>query len=431
MTDRLHALVDQREVGVISQEPKSGRLGFEYADDWRDDPGGFPISLNLPLSGRQHDHGAVEAFIVGLLPDNPVVLDEWARRFQVSPRNPFRLLAHVGEDCAGAIQFVESRRLDSLRESAEEGRINWLTEAQLKERIELLMSNHGATRLDDTEGQFSLAGAQPKIALYREEASGKWGIPSGPTPTTHILKPCDTEMAEHATNEHFCLRLAKRLGFVTTASEIRRFGDRSVLILKRYDRIQQDGRVKRVHQEDMCQSLGVHPRLKYQREGGPGPEEILDHIQENSSNPRKDRERFVDALIFNFLIGGTDAHAKNYSFLIASRGQVRLAPLYDIASIFPYPQIYNARKTRLAMKIGNRYKLCEIGRDAWEKSAINWRFGGEALRDRIRELAEQIPEASKGVVSELESRGEANSVIHQLSEMISEHAGKEADRFSG
>lgn len=42
--------------------------------------------------------------------------------------------------------------------------------------------------------------------------------------------------------------------------------------------------------------------------------------------------RFADALALNWLIGGTDAHAKNYSFLYP-RSIARLAPLHDVAGI--------------------------------------------------------------------------------------------------
>ena len=122
-------------------------------------PQGYPLSLNLAMSGRNHAHDAVEAFIVGLLPDNPLVLDEWAMRFKVSAKNPFRLLSHVGEDCAGAIQFVSPERLDRYTEEQEDGDVVWLENEELVQRIDLLMKNHGATRLGGTEGQFSLAGS--------------------------------------------------------------------------------------------------------------------------------------------------------------------------------------------------------------------------------------------------------------------------------
>jgi hypothetical protein len=56
--------------------------------------------------------------------------------------------------------------------------------------------------------------------------------------------------------------------------------------------------------------------------------------------------RFAGALAFNWLIASTDAHAKNYGLLLAGR-QIRLAPLYDIASILPYDSSdgYKLRRT--------------------------------------------------------------------------------------
>ena len=54
----------------------------------------------------------IEAFLWGLLPDNAAVSDRWARKFQCSARNPFALISHVGEDCAGAVQFVRLERVE-------------------------------------------------------------------------------------------------------------------------------------------------------------------------------------------------------------------------------------------------------------------------------------------------------------------------------
>ncbi len=430
MIETLHALTGGDPVGIISWNRKTDRLRLAYDSDWLRRRDAFPLSLNLPFSaGSDHPHEAIEAFIVGLLPDNPGVIDEWAKRFQVSAGNPFLLLAHVGEDCAGAIQFVSPDRVDRHLGGGLGGRVDWLDEEGLNERIELLMRNHGATRLDDTEGQFSLAGAQPKIALYRDEPDGPWGVPSGDIPTTHILKPCGPEHPGHTENEHFCLRLARHLGMRAACSEVLTAGSRTVIAVERYDRLRTPSGVKRIHQEDMCQSLGCHPRNKYQRDGGPGAADILAHISEHSSNPQQDRARFIDALILNYLIAGPDAHGKNYSFLIAPGGQVRLAPLYDVASLFPYTHLYNERKTRLAMKIGNRYKLCEIGESAWEKAAAEWRMDPVRLFRRIHEIATEIAAGAEAVADEMEKGGISHPIVASLADQLTRHARREAARF--
>src|SRR5262249_2084174 len=159
---------------------------------------------------------------------------------------------------------------------------------------------------------------------------GRWGVPSGRTPTTHILKPPMPELNGHVENEHFCLALARELGLPAAASDVRRFDKEIAIVVERYDRVQIRGRLTRVHQEDICQRLGVRPARKYESEGGPGIRGIAELLRTHSSARDDDLATFLDAIAFNWLIAGSDAHAKNYSILLAGGGQVRLAPLYDL-----------------------------------------------------------------------------------------------------
>jgi serine/threonine-protein kinase HipA len=99
--------------------------------------------------------------------------------------------------------------------------------------------------------------------------------------------------------------------------------------------------------------------------------------------------RFADALIWNWLIGGTDAHAKNYSLLLADK-QVRLAPMYDVASALPYGT--HEKKLRLAMKIGGDYRVFPE-RNTWPGAAKDLGLKADALVARVRELTAAAPEA--------------------------------------
>jgi serine/threonine-protein kinase HipA len=263
-------------------------------------------------------HARIEAFLWGLLPDNDRVLENWGRRFQVSPRNVFRLITHVGEDCAGAVQFVSPERFETLQKEPGSRDVKWLTEDHVAERLRALRADYSQWRSAQDTGQFSLAGAQPKTALLFERK--RWGIPSGRVPTTHILKPPTGEWDGHAENEHFSLRLARAAGLIVPNSTVQRFGDEVAIVIERYDRIRQGDRWSRIHQEDMCQALGLHPTRKYESDGGPDAAKIGELLRAQSSSPQEDVVSFVDSIIFNWLIAGTDAHAKNFGLLLGSNG---------------------------------------------------------------------------------------------------------------
>lgn len=186
MSEReLTLLLGGTESGRVLQD-RHGRLRFVYAESWRESPTAFPLSLSMPLQAAEHPSAKIEPWLWGLLPDNSAILQRWVTRFQVSARNVFALISQVGEDCAGAVQLVRPERLDATKEGAR-GRIEWLIEADIAERLRALRSDHAAWRGPQDIGQFSLAGAQPKTALLLDK--GRWGIPSGRIPTTHILKP--------------------------------------------------------------------------------------------------------------------------------------------------------------------------------------------------------------------------------------------------
>ena len=297
-----------------------------------------------------------------------------------------------------------------------------MVDEEIAERVKLLLKDHSASRLGADVGQFSLAGAQPKTGFLCDPAHKRWGVPSRAIPTTHIFKPAAGSYDGYAENEHFCMCLARSLGMPAACSAIHHFGGETVIVVERYDRVRTGAIVSRIHQEDMCQAMGRMPHLKYQNQGGPSPREIITLIREHSVSREVDEARFVDALIFSWLIGGTDAHAKNYSFLIAPHGQVRLAPLYDLSSALPHPKQVPPRKVALAMKIRSQYKVRAIGKREWEKFATESRIDFEALRARILHQAAALPEAAAKVGAEIESQGIAHDVIGRLREALAKRA---------
>jgi serine/threonine-protein kinase HipA len=274
-------------------------------------------------------------------------------------------LSRGGEDCAGAVQFVRPERLEVVLGAAPP-EIEWLDEDAIAQRLRALREDHSAWRIPRDTGQFCLAGAQPKTALLFE--NGAWGVPSGRIPTTHILKPSSGDFDGHAENEHFCLELGRALGLPVVDSRIMHFQDEIAIVIERYDRIRTAAGLRRVHQEDICQALSIPPTRKYQNEGGPGIHDIVELLRTYSSSAAEDVRTFVDSVAYNWLIVGTDAHAKNYALLIGAEGRVRLAPLYDVASVLPYPDI-DIHRVKLSMKIGGEYRIRNIHLRHWRRLA--------------------------------------------------------------
>jgi serine/threonine-protein kinase HipA len=416
----LLVLLDGELAGTVVQKA-SGTFTFTYDRAWRNRNDAYPLSLSMPITQAEHPDRVVRPFMENLLPDNADVLKQWSQRFQVSARNPFSLLTHMGEDCAGAVQFVRPARLEELTTGGH-GDVEWLTEEAIGERLRDLVERHGTGRTAGDAGYFSLAGAQPKVALLHD--GERWGVPSGRVPTTHILKPPAKDLDGFDINEHLSLRLVAELGLASAESRLRSFAGREALVVSRYDRLRdEDGRIVRLHQEDMCQSLGVSPLVKYQNEGGPGPESIVELLFRESSDMETDVAVFIDALALNWAIGGTDAHAKNYSLLL-SAGSVRLAPLYDLATVLPYPGLVPYRKSKLAMKIGREDQLWKIRKRHWEELASRCDLDPDPVVDRVGELLAAIPAAMERAVEGVRAEGLDHDIIGRMEVEVREHSEK-------
>jgi serine/threonine-protein kinase HipA len=417
MTAELVTLLGDTTVGRLARD-RHGRLSFSYDAAWRQSPHAYPISLSMPLALVEHGHRIVDSYVWGLLPDNELIIERWAKRFQVSARSAFALMAHVGEDCAGAIRFVAPDKVASVTRRGADT-VQWLTEKDVAERLRDLHRDASAWRRESDSGQFSLGGAQPKTALLFD--GRRWGVPSGRSATTHILKPGVPGLDGHAENEHFCLTLAADLGLPVARSRVARFDGEVAIVVERYDRVVTPAGAVRVHQEDVCQALGVAPALKYEADGGPGARAIVDLLREHSRSVEEDVDGLVQALILNWVIGGTDAHAKNYSILIGGEGRARLAPLYDVASALPYGET-SAQKLKLAMKVGGKYRLRDIGPHQWAKLATELKLETDRVMEHLRRMVGAIPDLSMNVLERIQRDGLAHPVLRRLAVALSRRA---------
>ena len=388
-SDELVVLLEGRSIGRL-RRTSAGQLSLAYDDPYLLDRSATPLSVALPAADQRHGDAVVRAWLWGLLPDNADVIQRWATRFGVSASSPFGLLGtQIGHDCAGAVQFAHPADVEALQHRP--GEITWLGTDDLEARLRALRTDSTSWLGQGFTGQFSLGGAQAKLALAHRD--GQWGEPSGSTPTTHILKPAIPGLAGHDLNEHLCLGAAAEVGMLAARSTIAEFGHERAIAVERYDRALVGGQLIRIHQEDMCQALGLHPSRKYQAEGGPSAEDIVRLLRRimPAAEAHAATVRFVDALIFNWIVAGTDAHAKNYSLLLAGR-QIRLAPMYDVASALPY-DTSKGFDLALAMKLGGDYKLRSHRRSTWPKVAAAAGLPTDLVVDRVRDLTISLPEA--------------------------------------
>ncbi len=314
------------------------------------------------------------------------------------------MLKEIGDDCAGAVRFVSPERIDDTRRSG----LSPISESEIGRRLSQLESDPAAARSINDEGRFSLAGAQAKIALRLEGDS--WYIPWGSEPTTHILKPPRSDFSGQAEDEHFCLKLASALGMRAAQTSVQSFAGSKAIVVKRFDRILHQGKLYRVHQEDMCQALSVGPASKYESDGGPGVADIM-QIVSGSQRRLEDRDALMNAIVFNYLILGADAHAKNYSILYTSEGFI-LAPLYDVASFAPY--VKSPKDERLAMRIDRYYKAAQIRRRHFERMARSCNYPAKKLLASLEKLALAIPAACDQVGASAIDEGLDTTFIEKL-----------------
>ncbi|MDR3435290.1 type II toxin-antitoxin system HipA family toxin [Telmatospirillum sp.] len=399
----LRVLLNNRLVGHLNKAP-SGAIDFRYDQEWLDWEHALPVSLSLPLREDPYRGEPVVAVFDNLLPDSDALRRRVAEKVGAAGVDAYSLLAAIGHDCVGALQFVAD-------DDDVSGDTTTITgEAVADDAIERLLNTLAQAPLGlDREDPFriSVAGAQEKTALLWHD--GRWLKPHGTTPTTHIFKtqigrlPGGIDLSNSVENEYYCLKLVAAFGLPAARAEIRSFGATRALVIERFDRRwTRDGRLLRLPQEDCCQALSVSPTRKYQSEGGPGMVDILTLLK-GSDRPPEDQATVFKAQILFWLIGATDRHAKNFSVFLGPGGSYRLTPLYDVLTAQPsfYARQIEAKQMRLAMSVGgNRhYRIDEIAGRHFVQT-------GEAAglpRALIREAIEQMADTAEDTLRQIET----------------------------
>lgn len=420
---RLAVVDGTRLVGELTRV--RGEITFTYGAAWRSDPMATPLSVSMPLTAAVHDHDRIDPWLWGLLPDNDRVLRRWARMFHTTLKHPLGLLEAVGRDLPGRFQVVPEADVDAATPSG----VEWLSDDDVAQLLREVRADQTAwLGARGGAGRWSLAGAQAKIALRHDGA--RWGRPFGRSATTHILKPAISGLDQHDLNEHLCLQAARGAGVLAARSRVITVADERAICVERYDRVPAGEDIARIHQEDLCQALGVHPDRKYESDGGPSVAGIASLLTRTIGGraARHARERLADALALNWLLAGPDAHAKNYSLLL-SAGQVRLAPLYDVASALPYPDVY-PDKLRLAMRIGGQYLASRVTADNWRRAAAHLALDEPVVLSRVARLAERLPDAMAAAAAHPDVTALGSPLPQQLVDLVAHRCRALARRLA-
>ena len=372
-----------RIVGQFTQD-KHGDIGFAYAEAWLDDEKTPPLSASLPKRPQCFSRRECRPFFGGLLPEESQRLVA-AQALGVSPANDFALLDRLGGDVAGALQLLPEDQEPIGAEPIADQQTAPLDEAGIVRILDALPTR---PLLAGQEGlRLSLAGAQSKVPVVLVD--GQVALPLPGQATTHILKPPIARFPGTSENEAFVMRLAAAIGLDVAPVEPRSANGRPFLLVERYDRYcDADGVVRRIHQEDFCQALGVPPETKYASEGGPTFRDCFELLRRVSERPGPDIAKLLDAAIFNLIVGNADAHGKNFSILYDDRGP-RIAPLYDLLSTVTYPDL----SPKMAMRIGKRATLSEMDAAGWQAFSKETGVGLLLVRRRVKELSDATGDA--------------------------------------
>ena len=411
MSPALDVWWDRRLVGQLTQD-RHGELGFVYSPDWLQREDAPPLSASLPKRTEPYTRRGCRPFFGGLLPEEGQ-RKAAAQALGVSSGNDFALLDKLGGDVAGALQLLPPG--EPPQQGPHSGQPpKLLDEAGL---IRVLDSLPTRPLLAGEEGlRLSLAGSQSKVPVVLVE--GEVALPSPGQPTTHILKPAIARFPGTTENEAFVMRLAAAIGLDVACVEPRVVRDRTFLLVARYDRSKDaDGHVRRIHQEDFCQALGINPERKYAGEGGPTLKDGFALLRQVALRPAVEVLKLLAAAIFNLIVGNADAHGKNFAILY-DEGGPRLAPLYDLLATVAYPEL----SPRLAMKIGRRSTLAEMDARGWEVFAKDTVLGLSLVRRRVAEISVAVKDQAEEVAVGLMQSELDGQVLSRIAEMVASRA---------
>ena len=415
MTAGLLVRIDEDVVGRLWLDDKK-RFCFQYDKEWLE-RSRVPLSLSLPLRVDPYSDDESHPFFANLLPEEKIraVI---ARNLGVSLNNDYGLLERIGGDCAGAVSLYpetgEPKREPGSYRQLSLDELNTII-SELPQRP--LLAGEKGIRL-------SLAGAQKKLPIFYDEQNFHLGY--GTAASNYIIKPAIENLDATVENEAFCMALAREVGLEVPRSFVHQHGDTRVFVVKRFDRTLTSGGTKRLHQEDFCQALHIPPEYKYESEGGPSLAACFNLVRQRSIRSGKDVLSLLNWVIFNYLIGNSDAHGKNISLLLLPEGPM-LAPFYDLLSTRIYAHYGLAEG--LAMKIGGEADPRAIQKKHWEQFAEEVGIKPRLVLTRALDMARKIQAARlqlfKGAFAPYKC-----DALYRLMELMGEQAEKAIRKLS-
>lgn len=405
-------------VGSISGNNTSDSQ-FRYSEEYLHDPQAAALSISLPLQEQPYSPYQTRGFFEGLLPEG-FTRRSVAQWMHVDEDDYLSLLHGLGRECLGAICItVEGEEAEASYEKITEQQIQELAAEGASKSTELVMKSH-----------LSLTGATGKAGLYYAADADSWYLPWGTAPSTHIVKQSHVRLDALVTNEQLSLKTAARCGITVPKSFIINTGsgkEHEVLFAtERFDRIFSDHAKTisglpsplRLHQEDFAQAMGIHSFDKYEREQDAHMKGMFDFLRNYSSDPIADQIKLWDVIVFDYLIGNTDAHIKNFSLLYSpDLKSIRLAPAYDIVST----TVYEQSTREMAFRIGGARSIDDITADSFRTAAREVGLGERMAIRRYELMSKQFRTALRQSTEELVSAGYSKAA--EIEERILQSGG--------
>ncbi len=355
--------------------------------------GALCLSVALPVATRAHQGDLVLNWCEGLLPEGEM-RTTLEQHFAVRRGDTFSLLAVLGRDCAGAVSFSG----DDEAATRTGQTTTTLSPDELADAVTALPQRPLGV---DDQVRASLGGLQAKLLLVRTDHG--WARPTSGTPSTHILKPDPRDLARPGlvVSEALTMRAAALAGITSAAVELVSIGGRRVIVVERYDRRVTAHGVTRVHQEDGCQALGIEPsgpnRYQSKLPTAPSFARLAQVLVDHALGIDGELVRLGEAMTVNVAVGNADGHARNHSFLLAD-GVLRLAPLYDVASTFPF-----VNASQLGLWVDDQPYLRYVTRGHLVREMRRWGMTRAAATDTVERTLTGLDDSLELAAGELGS----------------------------